>query len=120
MLHMQRGSLDDILSRGMGRFVWQYGVVCFGSLYFLTNTLVRWLSNNPAQRYDFAMVGSLLIVSFTYSLMVGAAFGFVAWFTLLITARLFRQGTQRASQPAQELPAGRVAAETHSVAATGR
>lgn len=77
---MKRGSWSDISHRGMGQFVWRFGVVCFGGLYFLTNTLVRWLSNNPDQRYEPGVVMALVAISFAYSLSAGAVFGFAAWY----------------------------------------
>lgn len=79
MMTVKRGSWSDISRRGPGQFVWRFGVVWFGGLYFLTNTLVRWLSNKPDQRYEPGPVAALIAVSFAYSLSLGAVFGFGAW-----------------------------------------
>jgi hypothetical protein len=74
----------------MGRFLWRYGVLWFGGLFFATNTVIRWLSNNPDQRYDYAMVSSLVAVSLAYSLSVGAAAGIAAWYGFSAIARMLR------------------------------
>lgn len=74
----------------MGSFVWRFGVLWFGGLFFATNTVVRWLSNNPDQRYDYAIVASLVAVSLTYSLCLGAAVGIAGWCGLQAIARLVR------------------------------
>ena len=88
MHSMKRGSWSDISSRGMGQFVWRFGVVCFGGLFFLTNTLVRWLSNNPDQRYEPGTFMALVSVSFAYSVSLGALFGFAAWYMARLGAWL--------------------------------
>jgi hypothetical protein len=98
MLFMQRGSWRDILERGMGQFVWRFGVVCFGGIFFLTNTPIRWLSNNPDQRYDLGITVTLLIISFVYSLSVGAAFGLLSWFGITAVHRLVRRKQSRAAE----------------------
>ena len=85
---MQRGSWRDILDRGMGQFVWRYGVVCFGGLFFLINTPIQWLSNNPDQRYDATIVALLVTISFVYSLIVGVAFGLLAWYAAKAVVRV--------------------------------
>lgn len=116
---MQRGSCHDILDRGMGRFVWSYGVVCFGGLFFVSNTLVRWLSNNPAQRYDAAIVASLIAISFVYSLSVGAVFGFAAWYTVRLVYKLLMYRSRAAEcSPIPELR-GELHAVRQRSAATG-
>jgi hypothetical protein len=102
MVVVQRGSSNDLFGPGIGQFVWRYGVVRFGSLFFLTNTLVRWLSNNPSQRYDLPVVTTLVIISFAYSLSVGAAFGFAAWFTLRALTALFKRRRQPETEPVTE------------------
>jgi hypothetical protein len=79
---MQRGSWNEVLARGMGQFVWRYGVVCFGGLFFLASTPVRWLSINPDLRHDSGSVTALIAISFVYCISVGTAFGFVAWHAL--------------------------------------
>jgi hypothetical protein len=83
--------------------VWRFGVVWFGGLYFLTNTLVRWLSNDPAQRYEPGAVMALIAVSFAYSLSLGAVFGFAAWYLARLLAwwvgRLNGRVEERAPEP---------------------
>lgn len=86
MRSMKRGSWSEISSRGMGQFVWRFGVVCFGGPYFVMNTLVRWLSNNPDQRYEPGVVMALVAISFAYSVSVGAVFGFGAWYLARLVA----------------------------------
>ena len=107
---MQRGSWDQIFARGMGQFVWRYGVVCFGGLLFLTNTPVRWISNNPDLRYDPASVTSLIVISFVYSLCVGAAFCIVAWYAARATYGM----TRRSASPSRPMP---LRAKSHAAAA---
>jgi len=87
---MQRGSWSEVERAGMGQFVWRYGVLWFGGLYFVTNTLVRWLSNNPDQRYDPTIVTALAIVSFVYSLCVGVGTGVIGWAVVTLIARTTR------------------------------
>ena len=84
---MQRGSLDQIVSLGMGQFVWRYGVVCFGCLYFLATAVTRWVGIDPALRYDWTVVASLAVISLVYSFSLGAVAGFVGWFLISVLAR---------------------------------
>ena len=86
MRSMKRGSWSEISSRGIGYFVWRFGVVCFGGSYFVMNTPVRWLSNNPDQRYEPGVVMALVAVSLAYSVSVGAVFGFAAWYLARLVA----------------------------------
>lgn len=87
---MRRGSWSEVAGGGMGRFVGRYGVLWFGGLFFATNTLVRWLSNNPDQRYDYAIVSSLVAVSLAYSLSIGAVAGMAGWYVVWAIASMVR------------------------------
>jgi len=98
---MHRGSWDEILTRGMGQFVWRYGVVCFGGLFFLANMPVRWFSINPDLRHDGGSLVALVVISFVYSMSAGGAFGIVMWHV----ASLIRQISKR-SVPARPVSVG--------------
>jgi uncharacterized SAM-binding protein YcdF (DUF218 family) len=91
MQAMQRGSLQHTLARGQGQFVWRFGVVCFGGLYFLATAFTRWVSIAPWERYEPSMLASLAVISAVYSLSVGTAFGFAAWYLLSAYERLARK-----------------------------
>ena len=84
---MQRGSLNQIVALGMGQFVWRYGVVWFGGLYFFATAVTRWAGIDPAYRHDVGVVGSLAAMSLVYSFSLGAVCGFVGWFVISILAR---------------------------------
>jgi hypothetical protein len=96
---MQRRTLAEIRSHGLGPFAWRYGVLWFGGPFFFVNTIVHWLINDPAQRYILQIDILLAIMSFVYSLMAGAAFGIVAWFVLTAFARIRRPAENTAAHP---------------------
>lgn len=110
MLTVKRGSWSDISGRGMGQFVWRFGVVWFGGLYFVTNTLVRWLSNNPEQRDEPGAVAALIAVSFAYSLSLGAVFGFAGWYLGRLVAWSVRRFAR--SRAAERIPEPLVRAQS--------
>jgi uncharacterized SAM-binding protein YcdF (DUF218 family) len=91
MQAMQRGSLKHLLARGQGQFVWRFGVVCFGGLYFLATAFTRWVRIAPWQRYDPTILASLALISAVYSLSLGTVFGFAAWYVLSACERLTRK-----------------------------
>jgi hypothetical protein len=88
---MERDSLKHLLARGQGQFVWRFGVVCFGGLYFLATAFTRWVSIAPWQSYDLPILASLAVISAVYSLSLGTAFGFAAWYVLSACERLTRK-----------------------------